>query len=62
MYFAPPNLNLATGLVAAKRGLKLRQKNAEAEKRKVDWISLTERLSMPHHTEDGDNVGNRQPA
>jgi len=28
----------------------------------VHWTSLIELPSMPYHIEDGDNVGNRQPA
>ena len=45
--------------VAAKRGLKLRQKQTEAQKRKMRLtsISTTEGIpAMPHHTVDGDNV------
>jgi len=48
--------------VAAKRGLKLRQKQTEAEKRKLRWtsISTTEGIpSMPHYDEDGENIGSQ---
>ena len=48
--------------MAAKRGLKLRHKQTEAQKRKVRWTSIltTKGIpSMPHHIEDGDNVGSQ---
>jgi len=50
--------------MAAKRGLKLRQKQTKAQKRKLRWTSIltTEGISsMPHHIEDSEKVIGSQP-
>jgi len=46
MYFVPPKLNLATGLVAAKRGLKLRQKRLKRKKWKGALNNYSNRTTL----------------